>query len=281
MNRIIKRSVTGTDRGSFARRRSAPLALAALALVALACTCSNLFNPAQLLRAALPDEAEQAMGEIEGTLQAVSTPPTPGPSGGVPLPDLLTSGRLNLVSVRGTAEEETMGRILTVQVTNNESGELVAEVPCGLVFNPDDAGEQRMMVVQPASGDVPAGGSLALTPYVVCIDPDQGAPDTASTFTVGTMASGDLFKLAACICEEPLEAELSLDSSMQQLGVQMAVWSVATGDSPSALMERDLGGAAGDALGEQGAEFLGNMMDMLMGPANAWLERCDVQVEGE
>jgi hypothetical protein len=258
-----------------------PAALAVLALVALACTCSNLANPAQLLRNAVPEDADQVIGQIEGTLQAVSTPPTPGPSGGQSLLDLTASGRLDLLGVEGTADSETLGRILSVQVTNPDSGQVVVEVPCGLVFEPAGGEVQRMMVIQPSSAAIQGGGSAELKPFVVCIDPEQEAPTVGTTFQIGTMAAGDLDKLAGCICNEPLEGDLSLSAGADFLGVQMAVWAVSTGDSPRAMMERDMGGAAGEALGETGAEFLGNMMDMLLAPANQWLERCDVQIEGE
>lgn len=275
---VVLKSGTETSTQRIDRRR-APIFLAAVALVTLACTCSNLLNPSQLIGNALPPEAEQAVGEIQGTFQAMSTPPTPGPSGGQALPDLLSGDQLDLVGIQGTTDDATFGRILTLQVTNPGTTQVIAEVPCGLVFNPETDGEQRMMVIQPASAEVGPGDSQELVPYVACIDPEQRTPTMDSTFTVGTMATGDLLKLASCICEEPLEGQLSLEAGADLLGVQLAVWSVAMGDSPSALMERDLGGAAGEALGESGAEFLGNMMDMLLAPANAWLERCGVEPE--
>lgn len=274
---------TSTDqpRGSSDRTisRRIPALLALLAVVALACTCSNLANPAQLLRNAIPGDADQVLGEIEGTLQAVSTPPTPGPSGGDLLPDLVASGRLDLVGIQGSAGGETLGRILTVQVTNPSSDEVIARIPCGLVFEPAGGGVQRMMVIQPESASLPAGDARAMEPYVACIDPELEAPDEASTFSLGAMASGDLLKLATCICDEPLEGQLSVESGMQLLGVQMAVWSAATGDSPRALMDRDISGAAGEVLGDEASEFLGGMTDLLLAPADAWLERCGVQVE--
>jgi hypothetical protein len=273
--------LTGENSDRVSKRR-AGIALFAFvaALTTLACTCFNFIDPGQLVREVAPPEVNEFLEAAE-TIEAQVAPPTPGPSGGVALPSLLNEGRLDLDSIGTTSPGETQGRILSVQVTNSSTGEIVVEVPCGLVFQPDDSADQRMMTIQTASASVPAAGSAELSPYVICIDPGKFAPNPESTYGIGVMAEANLLKLAECLCAEPLEGQVSLEAGMQHFGIQFAVWSVSTGEPLDEFFAGGFGegSAAGGLMDDEMAELFGGIQEMMLEPARQLLERCDVEVK--
>lgn len=276
------------------------IALAACAAASLACTC-GLFDRIPGIGEVVGGEGESALDaldeevlpELVGTLEEefategdrepTEEPPEPEgepdtPPGEVApgLPTQVDEGRLDLQGVVATAED-TLGRVLLVRVTNPSSGEEIATIPCGLVFQPSEEDSQRLMVIQEDSVSLPAGGEGELTPFVICIDSSKAAPVEGGTYSLGSLVSGDLLRFAECLCEQDLDSE----DFMELFGLQMAIWMVSDSSTFDSMMEGSEGaeGALGDLLGEEGAEILEGMMDMMMGPASSWLELCDIEIE--
>lgn len=277
------------------KRRKVEVFVSLLALAALACTCGLLPSFNDLLSDAdLPD--------AEGLIESLSTSESSGPEGpeveptrpatqaadqsddplpGPGLPLLIEQGAVSMESVQANTSGQTQGPILTVQLTNLESGEVVADVPCGLIFEPISGDIQRMMVIQPGSAALPGSGQAELSPYVICIDADKSAPEAGATYQIGRMAAGELLKMAECLCEYELGDEVSLESGFDQFGVQFAVWAVSGGGSLNSFFEGlPEGGAVDDFLGEEGNELLSQLEMLMIAPAEQWLERCDIQLEG-
>lgn len=188
--------------------------------------------------------------------------------------------------VESISEDETSGQILTVQVTNPTTDEIVVTIPCGLIFNPGpESDEQRLMVIQEASASLLPGEDATLTPYVVCIDSSSAVPESGSTYHIGVMATDDLLKLAECICKETL-ADIEMDplAFMDEFGLQFAVWTVSDGLSFEEMFEGME--EAGGALGEIGAEdfteeieeLFGGVIEMFQGAGQDWLEKCEIEI---
>jgi hypothetical protein len=289
------------------RRRRLRLILPLFSIIAVACTCTSLFSPGELLGGLLPEEVEEAREQVEATLdsltegeeptatpaapttEAMDTPTqTAQPAGeggdGSSLTAALSEGRVGLVGIAANTGGQTQGSILTVELTNPESQEVVVEIPCGLIFAPETAAdEQRLMSIQPASAMVPADGAASVEPYVICIDSGRATPSLGTSYQVGEIASGDLLKLAECLCGEDLTATGDAEPGFGNLGVQFAVWSVSSGTDFEELLSGAAAGegALGDILGEQGEELFGLLQDMFLAPAQEWLDRCGIEVEGQ
>ncbi len=282
-----------------------------LSLVVLACTCTS-FAPGELLRGVVPEGAKETVEqtlatlaqptvtELTGQVEPSPTPANPTseaggspagtaqPSGGEAegpgLPALLAEGGIELPGIEANVDGETQGPILTLQLTNPESAEVLVDIPCGLIFRPEAGDdEQRMMSIQPASAVVPGGGTAQIEPYVICIDANRAAPDLGTIYEVGEMASGDLLKLAQCVCQEDLTAPDEMDLGFGSVGVQFAVWAVSSDMNFEEMLAGEGGGegALDDVLGEQSGELLGLMQDLLLAPAQEWLDRCGIEMQGK
>lgn len=269
------------------------LVLPILSLTALACTCTGLASPGELVEGLLSEEVGEVVRDAQATLDqptdqderpATDTPAAgeAADSGATAMPGLLADGAVGVPAIEANSDGEIEGSILTVQLTNPDSGEVVVDVPCGLIFQPETADdEQRLMSIQPASTTLSGGGSGQVQPYVICIDADRAAPSLGTSYQVGQMATGDLLKLAECLCQEDLTASPATDLGMGQMGVQFAVWSVSSGTGVEELFGQgdEMGGALGEALGEEGEGLLTLMEDLIVGPAQDWLDRCGIEVE--
>ncbi|HEY46623.1 MAG: hypothetical protein AMJ88_10890 [Anaerolineae bacterium SM23_ 63] len=195
-------------------------------------------------------------------------------------------GDASIEYVESISEDETSGQILTVQVTNPTTGEIVVTIPCGLIFDPGpESDEQRLMVIQEASASLLPGEEATLTPYVICIDSSNAIPESGSTYHVGVMATGDLLKLAQCICKETLvDIEMDPLAFMDQFGLQFAVWTVSDGLSFEEMFEgmEEAGGALGEISAEdfteEMEELFGGVMEIFQGVGQDWLERCQIEI---
>jgi hypothetical protein len=204
-------------------------------------------------------------------------------------PGIWDLGGAVLDDVVSVSEGDTSGPILTVQVTNPTSASIEVTIPCGLIFSPDDPGEQRLMVIQAVSITLTAGETGELSPYVVCIDGSRSIPGTGSAYGVGEWASGDLLKLAQCICMEALSTDFDADpmAEMDALSVQFSVWSVASNFSLDEVGEElaEAEGAMGDLMGSEMMEGLdemfGGLSEFFGMMGGDWLERCGIEIETE
>ncbi len=192
----------------------------------------------------------------------------------------LNSGDITLDGIQANSQEsDTFGPILTIQLTNPGTDEVIVTLPCGLVFTPSDADNQPLMMVQPLQVTLAAGETQEVTPYVVCIDVGTAAPNFNNTYTVGSLVDIEqLLKYAECICNEELSDEIG---SMDGVGVQFAAWTITTGGDFSQAIEA--GGAMAEFFEEEYGEEMEEMVEILtemMSLFSAdWLERCEIELE--
>jgi hypothetical protein len=189
------------------------------------------------------------------------------------LEDLVERGDLEIEQV--TSNGDISGPGIEVAVRNPGLVDLTTSIPCGFIFQPDDAGDQRLMVVQPASAVVPAGGEATLTAYVVCIDSHSDTPDEGAGYTLGTMQTGELLKLAQCVCGTDLEGSLN---PFEGMGVMTAGWMISEGRKFSEMQPEESDGAMGEIFGERAGQAFTGFMELLEGPAMGWFDRCGIPV---
>ncbi len=276
-------------RRKFTRRRFVAWAAGVLILILMLGACGA--QPPE----SGPEPPEKDLTEGTGaTVTPVSKPPETEPTAtDAPAaidPGIWGLGGAVLDEVISVAEGNTSGPILTVRVTNPTSAPIEVTIPCGLIYQPDDdSGEQRLMVIQAVSITLAAGETGELSPYVVCIDADRSIPSTGSAYYVGSLASGDLLKLAQCLCMEALITDFDADPMgyMESMSVQFAVWSAAGGISLETMGESldEAEGAMG-ALGQ--SELMGEFEEMFGGMSEFfgmmggdWLEKCGIEIKPE
>jgi hypothetical protein len=173
--------------------------------------------------------------EIEVTLPSLlESSPVPTYAGSdSDLPLLLSNNELSDISVSAITEDnDTVGSILAMKVTNPGDEDLEVVVPCGYIFDSQDSEIQRLMVIQPLQFGLPAGNTETVEPFVACIDADRSAPDFQSVFLPGEMATGNLLVLAECLCQKELN-EISMVTA------QFAVWEVTTNAGLMDLMSEE------------------------------------------
>ncbi len=206
--------------------------------------------------------------------------PSPAPSAAAPVTggatDLarqLEAGWVAAPDIHATGGD-IQGPVMVARIVNLRDEEVTVTLPCGLLFEPQDEGEQRMMVIQEASATLGAGEEAELTPYVICIDSERAAPGENSAYVVGSMAMGDVLTLAQCLCQQDLEGMLDPTAP---LAIQFAVWMASEGKTYSDMLEEEGGeGALGDLLGGEAGQLVQGLLAAVEGPAMTWLERCGV-----
>jgi hypothetical protein len=180
-------------------------------------------------------------------------------------------GGATLDGVTSTSEGFTAGQILSVKVTNPGNSPITVTIPCGQVFNPPPGtGEQMLMVVQPVMEEIPAGGTVELQPYVVCIESSASVPGEGSAYQVGLMAEGSLFNLADCFCRERLSPDPTAFQEM--MGVQFATWMVADG-----VTADEFSASPGEGAGAEMMQFFSTVMGSMAEPAQEWLDKCEIE----
>ena len=193
--------------------------------------------------------------------------------------DLIGQGVVRVEEILVTGEGlGTTGEIFSVTIKNMSDDAFEVEIPCGLVFTPDDSSLQPMMVIQKESASVDPGGTANLSPYVVCIDASAGIPEVGGDYTFGYMESGDMLSLAECLCEDQ-------ETTTDPMGVQFAVWMVSDEINPEDFSEFD-GEAFQSLFGEQMGESIPDELQDIMknalglstdGNSQGWLERCGIK----
>ena len=265
-----------------AHLRAPRFVLGILLLAALACGLPALPNPSSIAgtagaaavntavasagggletaAAVAASTAAVAIGSSLGPPPAFTPEPTPNYS-----PDTYLAARvkartlkLDSATISGNGSD-IYGPIISLQVTNPGTQQVLTTIPCGLVFVPDDNTLQRLMVLQAYSATVSAGGSATLTPYVACIDDSKHAPATGATYTIGNFATADLLKLATCVCTQPLTFKTDVG---RELGLQVAIWHTADSQFPGNITSSPFGPA------------IQPFLKIGLATANGWLTSC-------
>ena len=207
----------------------------------------------------------------EGRLIGILQSPVPAAAAGDDLKRLVDRGDLEVEDLTGNGEIAGPGIDLVVH--NPGPRDIVTFIPCGFIFEPAEGGDQRLMVVQPVSVAVPAGGEASVSAYVVCIDSDKDTPDQGAGYSLGGMQSGPLLQLAQCACRQDLTGSLN---PFEGMGVMTAGWMISEGKSFSEMVPEDASGALGELFGPDGDLPLSGMMELLEQPAMAWFDRCGI-----
>lgn len=242
-------------------RAHTPLALFGLALLATAMACSTLMPQPPAPTLTPPPDA----------------PPHPG--GADSRAEVDWTG-LEIQTISTTGDGFT-GPVLDLVVRNTSDREIEVVIPCGHVFQSNDASLQSLIVVQQTAALVGPGEEANLTAFVVCFDADLSAPGAGATYGPGFPAEGQALELARCLCGEDLS---DTSDPFGLLGAQFAMWMARGGMSLSdALAESDSAeGAMGQLLGEEFGEEFGGVLQMVRtmieAPAQRWLDRCGIEI---
>jgi hypothetical protein len=247
------------------RPRSARL-LVSIVSLGLVVACS-IFTPGSQE----PEATPPPMGP--GSPEPAVPPPLLAPGPGEGLADMVDRGEVTLEDVTSSGEIAGPGIDVVVGNPGPETVEVI--IPCGFTFAPDNSEDQRLMVVQPASASVPAGGQASLNAYVVCIDSNNDAPSEGSGYSLGTMQTGDLLRLAQCACGEDLAAS---QDPLAGMGVMIAGWMISNGQSFSDMVSSEAQGAMDQFFGEGSGGAFAGFLSFLEDPANAWLDRCGISL---
>ena len=192
---------------------------------------------------------------------------------------LLSSDLLDLENLFANVDQETFGPILTMQLVNQSDGELIVEIPCGLIFVPDDGDEQPLIVVQSQSIAIPFEETAELTPYVVCADISAGAPSLAATYSVGTLTENmKMQQLADCICDRGFDTSLYSEDGVS---VQFAVWYVQMSGDPAGYLTAHADEIAASGLDDfDGSdENLDMMVEIFDDYLGDWITSCGIEFE--
>ncbi len=178
---------------------------------------------------------------------------------------------IDLIEPQGSG---TQGQLLEVVITNHSGEEISFEIPAGLVFAPEDEGDQDLMVLDAVVVELDPGETITFEPYVICIESSDSAPTQTSVYTIDRMETGELLNFAECVDQEG-DGHLSVDD----FGLQFAVWRVADGDDFLQISElpEDTTGAMADLLENwESTGMLEAMQDMWQMYSQEWLDRCQI-----
>jgi hypothetical protein len=191
--------------------------------------------------------------------------------------DQMAAGEVSVDSVTVAQPGETIGPVLSVQVSNPGDQSIDARIACGTIFQPDDSGEQRLMVIQQTEATISPGETADVDAYVACIDSGRSSPSGEGDYSVGAMADDKLLDLANCLCDQDLEAQAETDP-FKTLAVQFAIWSVSDNADLGALLDgsETSEGALGDLFSGPMGELLGPFFEDIFTQSEAILTECGV-----
>jgi hypothetical protein len=207
-------------------------------------------------------------------------------------------GKIRRADLNGRDPEDVVvGLFQPSGIAIELGGDVIVTIPCGLIFSPgSDDGEvsgdptdpeipwdgkmQRLMVIQEVEAEVPAGESVAIYPYVSCVDPEGAVPELEASYDPAGVASGNLMQLADCICAEELVDEEG-DPMLffgQQATLQTALFEVAKGQSIDDLMDSFSGSENSIGQYMEVQEIYGMISDLLPEFID-WRAHCGVELE--
>ncbi|KAF0111827.1 MAG: hypothetical protein FD147_629 [Chloroflexi bacterium] len=219
-----------------------------------------------LINAVKPSEAEM----IEGTSTLTVSQGTERD-----FMAFLAENNIQIVSIKGTeGGAGTVGGLIDLELQNNDQFAHTIILPCGLVFVPENADLQKMMVIQPVSIDLNPGETVTITPFVACIQSSQDAPSAGDVYSSVEQSEGKLAVLADCFCQNDLNQE----NIQGQMSVQFATWMTADNSNYLDKLGSEQTGALGQVLGGQVGELAGSFVSMIAPDAQKWLDRCNIKV---
>jgi hypothetical protein len=203
---------------------------------------------------------------------------TPQPSNsGVELQNVLeTQGPITVQNILAL-NENPFGNILQMEFVNTGDEDLDISIPCGLVFDPSGEDlEQSLMVIQTTEFRLPTGETQTESPYLACVDSDKSVPSSGTSYQIGTMAAGNLLKLAECICSQEMVNE---DNDFYNLTLQFAVWMVADDvNFNDMLAQSGNGGALNQFTGGATGQALNALTDTIAVPAMDVIRSCNIDI---
>lgn len=137
-----------------------------------------------------PPLEEAATEPVGPTPTATVIPPegaAAGPDDPSSLLNLMAAGEIEVQSATAIAGAQPVGQALRVTLANPGAAGVLVTLPCGLTLLPAAAGP-RLMVAEPVSVTVAAGGSMDVIPTTMSLDPDQPLPPEGAEYTVGSLA---------------------------------------------------------------------------------------------
>lgn len=212
---------------------------------------------------------------------AAAVPMSPSSStsrSGGGLLDQAAAGEVSVDGVTVVQPGDTIGPVLSVQVSNPGSQSIDTRLVCGTIFQPGDSGEQRLMVIQETVVTVAPGQTADLDAYVACIDSDLSSPSGQGDYSVDAMADEKLLALAECLCGQDIEAQAETDP-MWTMAVQFAVWSVSDDVDLNGLVDgTETGeGALGDLFGGPMGGILGPLLEGIVTQSETLLTECGIE----
>lgn len=231
-----------------------------------------LLVAAMLTACALPDSLSSLLNRFKPQVELDAESNT--------LLDLVESGKIRIVSIRGTSGLSTLtGRSIELELFNTTEQSLEIEVPCGLVFIPDVENTSRMMVVQRSVINLTKGNMKTIKPYVLSIDALQLLPSADKTYRVDYLEAGKPLDFANCLCRSDLPAETETN---ELINLQLAAWMVSSDQLISEIPEnlKDIvAEITGLPINFPGMDkAIQDMAKTVIPGANAWLDRCEIKV---
>ena len=207
-------------------------------------------------------------------------------------------GKIRRADLNGRDPEDVVvGLFQPSGIAIELGGDVIVTIPCGLIFLPgSDDGEvsgdptdpetpwdgkmQRLIVIQEVEAEVLAGESVAIYPYVSCVDPEGAVPELEASYDPAGVSSGNLMQLADCICAEELVDEESNPMLFfgQQATLQTALFEVAKGQSIDDLMDSFSGSENSIGQYMEVQEIYGMISDLLPEFID-WRAHCGVDLE--
>ncbi|MCL2058652.1 MAG: hypothetical protein FWH01_06285 [Oscillospiraceae bacterium] len=135
--------------------------------------------------------------------------------------ELMTSGVISL-SIKGNSIENT-----NVTLTSKSNRDLTVTIPIGAYFDPGNTSVQNMVVREPKTLKLSAGGSTTTSIKTACMNIRRSIPNSSNTFSAQALDGDSKLKRVVALCDEK-KATYAV--------TQAAVWIVTDNPSDNSLL---------------------------------------------